>query len=224
MITTAQPLAESVRAHTRDLHEHAESSRVMDDLLSDRVTAEMHADLIAQLLHVYRALEEGADELRAEGSDIDRLLDEDLYRVGAIEEDLACIRGAGWEADCEVYPATITYAAAIRTAVRERNTPAYLAHHYTRYLGDLSGGLIIGSNIRRHTGLGREGSAGVRFYEFPAIPKPRAYKEGYRDALNALPWRDAERREFLDSARESYLLGEAVFADIVAGRDGGRVA
>ena len=222
--STATPLAEAVREHTRDLHESSESTTIMDDIVSERVTVDMHVELIAQLLHVYRALEQGADELRTAGSDIDALLDETLYRVASIEEDLAHIVGEDWESVTDPHPATRAYAAKIRDAAATRNTPRFLAHHYTRYLGDLSGGLIIGRNIQRHTGLGADGAPGVRFYEFPEIPKPRPYKDGYREALNALDWDDAMREEFLESARESYLLGQAMFSDIVASRSEGAIA
>lgn len=51
--------------------------------------------------------------------------------------------------------------------------PLLLAHAYVRYLGDLSGGQIIGGRIRRAYGL--KGKAGTAFYDFSA----RGEKSGF---------------------------------------------
>ncbi len=57
---------------------------------------------------------------------------------------------------------------------------ALIAHHYTRYLGDLSGGQVV-ETLDREFGLG---GAGLAFYEFPMRAKP--YKDSYRARLDAL--------------------------------------
>ncbi len=59
----------------------------------------------------------------------------------------------------------------------------YVAHHYTRYLGDLSGGQAIGRILDRDFDLG---GRGISFYSFESVPKPKPYKDAYRARLDAL--------------------------------------
>ena len=59
----------------------------------------------------------------------------------------------------------------------------FVAHHYTRYLGDLSGGQAIGRILDREFALGGRRLA---FYAFAAVPKPKPYKDAYRARLDAL--------------------------------------
>ena len=50
----------------------------------------------------------------------------------------------------------------------------FVAHHYTRYLGDLSGGQAIGRLMKRHFGFETNG---ILFYLFDQIADPKAFKE-----------------------------------------------
>jgi hypothetical protein len=70
-----------------------------------------------------------------------------------------------------------------------------VAHHYTRYLGDLSGGQAIGRIIGREFGL--DGGVGTAFYSFSEVPKPKLYKDAYRARLDALPLDDVQRARVL---------------------------
>lgn len=58
-------------------------------------------------------------------------------------------------------------------AVAPQAPPLLLAHAYVRYLGDLSGGQIIGGRIKRAYGL--KGKEGTAFYDFSA----RGEKSGF---------------------------------------------
>ena len=70
----------------------------------------------------------------------------------------------------------------------------FVAHHYTRYLGDLSGGQLVRKALQREYGLGEEGTA---FYAFPGVAVG-AVKRRYREMLDAAPWDEAERARFVD--------------------------
>lgn len=216
--STAIPLSDLVRERTRAQHDRAESGNLLGDLLGETVQLRTHIELLEQLLFVYRALENGAETLRAQGSDIAPLLDTALNRTPGIESDLAELLGADWSQRVRMNPATEAYVADIDQSVAMGNTPAFLGHHYTRYIGDLSGGLMIGHNIRRRTGLGADGGAGLRFYEFDAIPHPKAFKDNYRAQLNALTWNDAQREQFCGASVRAYGLNAALFGGIVARR------
>src|SRR5690606_9237880 len=102
------------------------------------------------------------------------LLSPELDRMPALERDMANLEGSD---EIPVLPATRAYADRIVAAAA---TPeGLLAHHYIRYLGDLSGGQVIGRRMARTYGF--EGETATEFYGFPEIDSPKAYKDAYRE-------------------------------------------
>ncbi|MGK5643630.1 biliverdin-producing heme oxygenase, partial [Streptomyces sp. URMC 126] len=78
-------------------------------------------------------------------------------------------------------------------------------HHYTRYLGDLSGGQIIRGKAEKAWGFARKGD-GVRFYVFEGIDNPAAFKREYRAALDAVPVDDLEKQRIAEECRRAFAL------------------
>ncbi len=62
------------------------------------------------------------------------------------------------------------------------NGERLIAHAYTRYLGDLSGGQILKRLLERSLGLGPDA---LSFYEFPAIADIAVFKSGLHAAIAA---------------------------------------
>jgi len=87
----------------------------------------------------------------------------------------------------------------------------FIAHHYIRYLGDLSGGRALGSKARKLYQLDDDG---VRFYRFDDIDSPREFKDGYRRLLDAAPWSTDEQARVVDEARAGFRLTEAMFEEL----------
>lgn len=58
-----------------------------------------------------------------------------------------------------------------------------LAHHYTRYLGDLSGGQAIGARMAEHYGLGTDE---LTIWDYSALGGIAAYKDSYRAKLDGV--------------------------------------
>jgi heme oxygenase len=87
----------------------------------------------------------------------------------------------------------------------------FVAHHYTRYLGDLSGGQFIGRLMARRFGFETNG---IGFYLFQDIADPRAFKEVYRDQLDAAPWDAAEKERVIDEVLLAYRLNTELFDDL----------
>lgn len=81
--------------------------------------------------------------------------------------------------------------------------------------GRLAGGQIIARMVQRHYGID---PAGLRFYHFEEIPKPKPYKDAYRATLDSLVLDEATRRRVLDAAVDSFELNRRVFADLGAAR------
>lgn len=202
----AVPLSVRLREGTRAEHEAAEGSTFVEDLLAGRLTPAAYVDLALQLHAVYTALEEVGEQVSRTPAGSGVVFDE-LRRVPAVEADLAHLAGPGWRGRDAPLPATAAYAAAIRAGGTD--VGAYVAHAYTRYLGDLSGGQVIGRMVQRHYGVA---DAGVGFYAFPAIPRPKPFKDLYRARVDALDLTQEQRAAVVDEARAAFRHNRALFA------------
>ncbi|MFD5566696.1 biliverdin-producing heme oxygenase [Streptomyces cadmiisoli] len=197
-----------IRTASHEQHVEAETSTFMSDLLGGRLGLDAYARYTEQLWFVYEALEAGAGTLTADPV-AGPFIRPELFRLGALERDLEHLRGAGWRSTLEPLPATRAYAQ--RVAECARAWPAgYVAHHYTRYLGDLSGGQIIRDRAERTWGFAKKGD-GVRFYVFEEIANPAAFKRGYRDLLDAIDADDLEKQRVVAECKKAFALNTDVF-------------
>ncbi|MFG2328203.1 heme oxygenase (biliverdin-producing) [Streptomyces sp. NPDC048604] len=205
------PFSTLIRTASQQQHTEAESSGFMTDLLGGRLGVEAYARYTEQLWFVYRALEEGAEALRADPV-AGPFIRPELFRTTALEQDLAHLRGPDWRAGVSPLPATTAYAD--RVGACARDWPAgYVAHHYTRYLGDLSGGQIIRDRAERTWGFARKGD-GVRFYVFDDIANPAAFKRGYRELLDGVNADDLERQRIVDECKRAFDYNGAMFREL----------
>ncbi|MEU6588565.1 biliverdin-producing heme oxygenase [Streptomyces sp. NPDC046881] len=197
-----------LRSATREQHKAAETSTFMSDLLGGRLGVAAYARYTEQLWFVYEALESTAERLAADPV-AGPFIRPELFRLPALERDLAHLRGPGGQAAPSALPATRAYADRVRECA-ERWPGGYVAHHYTRYLGDLSGGRIIRDRAERTWGFAEKGD-GVRFYVFDAIPDPAAFKRGYRQLLDRMGVDDLEKQRVVSECRRAFELNTAVF-------------
>ncbi|MFJ3701956.1 MULTISPECIES: heme oxygenase (biliverdin-producing) [Streptomyces] len=208
---TTTPFSTLIRTASHEQHTEAESSTFMSDMLGGRLGVEAYTRYTEQLWFVYRALEDGAGALR-EDPVAGPFVQPELMRTAELERDLAHLRGEGWREGLEPLPATAAYAA--RVAECARDWPAgYVAHHYTRYLGDLSGGQIIRGTAEKTWGFERKGD-GVRFYVFEQISNPAAFKREYRELLDAVDADDLEKQRIVDECKRAFALNTAVFHEL----------
>jgi heme oxygenase len=209
--TATTPFSTLIRTASHEQHTEAESSTFMGDMLGGRLGVDAYTRYTEQLWFVYRALEDGAQSLR-EDPVAGPFIQPELMRAAELERDLTHLRGEGWREGLEPLPATAAYAARVAECARE--WPAgYIAHHYTRYLGDLSGGQIIRGTAEKTWGFERKGD-GVRFYVFEQIPNPAAFKRDYRELLDAVNADDLEKQRIIDECRRAFALNTAVFREL----------
>ena len=199
------PLSALLREGTRADHGAANSEDFIERLLSGTLNRAAYADLSAQLLVVYEALEEAGATVRGDERGAGLVFNE-LTRVPAIERDLAYLYGPSWREEIRILPATREYADRVREV--SDSLPHYAAHSYTRYLGDLSGGQIVKRMMKQHYGLDGDG---VAFYTFPDIPKIKLFKDAYRNELDSLDLNDAEVATTLTEAHHAFHLNRVVF-------------
>lgn len=207
--SVAPTFSAQLRDATREDHERAEGSPFIVAYFDGRLSVEGFAALQAQLWFVYQALESSAHELRRDPI-VAPFLDPRLDRLASLDLDLRTLVGADWRD--RVRPGAATRAHADRIMELARTWPSgYVAHHYIRYLGDLSGGRALGTKARKLYGLDDDG---VRFYRFDGIESPRAFKEGYRRLLDTAPWSADERSRIVEEARTAFRLSEAMFLEL----------
>ncbi|MBY8876402.1 biliverdin-producing heme oxygenase [Actinacidiphila acidipaludis] len=204
---TSPPFSAVLRAASQDRHTQAETTAFMADLVTGRLGLPAFARYTEQLWFVYRALEEGAARLAGDPV-AGPFLRPALLRVPALEADLGHLLGPGWRERATALPATARHAARI-TELAATWPAGYVAHHYTRYLGDLAGGQVIRAAAERAYGLVPRGD-GVRFYVFDGIPNPAAFRRQYRAALDALPIGPAEAGRVVAECRSAFALTTAL--------------
>ncbi|MBT2493353.1 biliverdin-producing heme oxygenase [Streptomyces sp. ISL-96] len=205
------PFSTLIRVASHEQHTEAETSTFMSDLLGGKLSVDAYARYTEQLWFVYRALEDAADSL-ADDPVAGPFIQPELMRTAELERDLAHLRGESWRDGVRPLPATAAYAD--RVAECARDWPAgYVAHHYTRYLGDLSGGQIIRDKAEKTWGFARKGD-GVRFYVFEAISNPAAFKRGYRELLDQVNADDLEKQRIIDECKRAFDFNGAVFREL----------
>ncbi|HEY0133604.1 MAG TPA: biliverdin-producing heme oxygenase, partial [Nannocystis sp.] len=139
----------------------------------------------------------------------------ELYRSPAIAADLGDLFDLTPGAR-PIVPAAVAYAERLYR-LADAAPSLLVAHAYTRYLGDLSGGQILRLGAARVLGLPAEaphGTPGLAFYDFP-IDDIGAYKQLYRARLDALPVDAGQAAAIIGEARWAFAGTAAVFGELL---------
>lgn len=213
-VESALSLSTAMREGSKAEHEQAEGSSFMAELLQGGLNERAYVDYLLRYRAVYAALETA---VRAHAADpmVAAVLDPVLERLAAIDADLAHWAPGADPAVVDSAAAT-AYVARIEAAASEAAAGwggSLVAHHYTRYLGDLSGGQAIGRILDRSFELD---GAGIAFYDFTAIPKPKLYKDAYRARLDGLDLDADGVDRVVDEVKVVFGLNQAVFVELGA--------
>jgi heme oxygenase len=206
---TAERFSATIRSATSSDHRGAERSAFMEGLMSGTLPLEGYVDMLAQHWYAYARLEAQGERLCSDPV-AGAFVDAALVRLPSLTTDLEQLAGTGWRRAFPPSTATEAYAAAIDRACAWSG--GFVAHHYTRYLGDLSGGQHIGRIAARTYDL--EPGRGGSFATFEAIADPAAYRESYRVRLDEAAWDADERRRVIAEVHDAYRHNRAVFADL----------
>ena len=136
---------------------------------------------------------------------------EDLERKEAIERDLEYYYGADWKEKQIPSEACNKYCHRLNE-VAEQNPYLLVAHHYTRYIGDLSGGKILKEITARV--LNPPEGKGLDFYEFPSIPNAKLFKQNYRACLDNLGTDTSQENALITEANYAFRLNMYMFDEI----------
>ena len=206
--------SERIRTESDAAHRDTEQSRFVSDLLAGKLTTDGYAALHTQTYLIYEALERIAETYAADPVAAP-FLSPELVRLPSLARDLEFLLGPQWRERIVATAATERYVARLEETAAE-SMPRFLAHHYLRYMGDLSGGQIIRRMLERAYGYQADG---LRFYIFEDIPKTKVFKDAYRDKLDRAPLSADEQTAFIDETLLAYGLNRDLFADLEADID-----
>jgi heme oxygenase len=195
----------ALHARTKTLHLQAEKSGIIADILRGAASRDGYVLLLRNLLPAYREIEHGIDRHR-NSQGLALLAKHRLDRAPAIESDLAALCGAEWSRSIPLLPAGEAYARQIARAA-EGDGERLIAHAYTRYLGDLNGGLILARLLERTLGLR---PAELSLYDFSGFANAATLKHDYREALDQAGAVAADPASVIEEGAVAFALNIAV--------------
>ena len=203
-------LATKLRVGTKKAHTMAENVGFVKCFLKGVVEKNSYRKLVANFYYAYSAMEEELEK-HANHSVVSKIDFKELYRKHSLEQDLSYYYGANWREQIKLSPAGEAYVNRIREV--SQNEPELLvAHSYTRYLGDLSGGQIL-KNIAQ-TAMNLNEEEGIAFYEFDEIDDEKAFKAKYRQALDEMPIEEATADRIVDEANAAFGMNMKMFQEL----------
>jgi heme oxygenase len=208
--STITSFSEAIKAASWNLHEEAEESRYMEDLLAGKLDLRRYADLAIQHYYVYGVLEKAAAAMEDHPIASPFVFD-GLTRLPALEADLRALLGEDWPGQISATSATRAYCERM-SEVCFSWAGGFVAHHYVRYMGDLSGGQFIKRKVEKLYGITPEN--GTAFYAFDQIPDLTAFKDNYRSLLDEAAWDSTERSRIIDEVLLAYQLNTQLLNDL----------
>ena len=202
-------LAVELKTGTKRSHTAAENTKFVGSFLRGVVSEENYRTLIKDFYFVYSAIEEEMERLK-DNEYIAPIYFKELNRVEQLKMDVRYYYGPNWRGIIQPSESAIQYVERIHE-VAEDNPKLLIGHHYTRYLGDLSGGQILKGIAEKALNL-REGE-GLKFYEFD-IDDKKAYKDTYRSALNTIPLDQGQIDAIIAEANYAFKLNMDLFDEL----------
>ena len=203
-------LSTMLREGTKKSHTMAENVGFVKCFLKGVVEKKSYRRLVTSLYFVYSAMEEEMERLK-DHPVISKIYYPELNRKQSLEEDLRFYYGANWRDEIKNSPAGKAYVERIRE-VAKTEPELLVAHCYTRYLGDLSGGQILKKISQRAMNL--TNGEGTAFYEFDRISDEKAFKNKYRQAMDELPIDMATAEKIVDEANAAFGRNMELFEEL----------
>lgn len=195
-------LATVLKNETKKIHETVESHPFIQNLLNGKIKKETYALYLRDLLEIYRALEKGLTTHKNHPK-VKHIYFPELFRSSAIEKDLDAFQGNL----IKPTPAALSYAEHLNHL--SNKDPALLAAHaYTRYLGDLSGGQILGKAVKKQWG------DKINYHTFPEIKSLVETKKNFRNGLNSLPLTATEKKQVAEEALLAFRMASSIFDEV----------
>ena len=178
---TVSDFSKQLKEGTKKSHSMAENTSFVASFLRGVVDESKYRQLVANFYFIYHALESEVN-LNKDNPLVGPIRLNGLSRHDALIKDCEYFYGDNWRE--KIYPTEQTQRYINRIhEVAKQNPELLIAHHYTRYMGDLSGGQILKGITQKALGLKEDGLA---FYEFPEITDKKMFKDSYRRVLDTM--------------------------------------
>lgn len=205
-----QKLSQRLKMGTKPAHSRAETTQFVTQFIKGNIDEESYAIYVSQLYYIYEALEVKCESFKDDDI-FSYVYFPELYRLKALKSDLQYYYGYEWEANISELKSTEKYVKRIKNS----SSHDMIAHVYTRYLGDLSGGQILKKKAQRHFLL-PEGGAGVQFYEFDLPCSEQEFKKRFRAKLNEIPLSLESQNNVVKEAIASFDFNTDIFLELDA--------
>lgn len=204
---------------TRKAHSMAENTAFVTGFFKGISKPESYRNLLTSLYYVYDAMETTLQATHDEG--VQLLDDAALRRVPSLEQDMQYFYGSkndDWKTQLpKPTAATVKYVARIEELGNIKNNPelSYLliAHQYTRYLGDLFGGQMMGGMAVKSMKLPQDGS-GVAFYTFDDIDNNQKYITDWYRRLNSIDLTQEQKEKIVEEANLVFALNIGILEEL----------
>ena len=203
--------SKELKEATKVSHSAAENTKFVAGFLRGVVDPEEYRKLIANFWHVYSTMERLISDSNDPTVKVLQGWQSELDRKEALEKDLLYYYGPYWKEQVGPSPACDTYCYRL-SELASQDPYLLLAHHYTRYIGDLSGGQIL-CKIAKNA-LNPPAGEGLNFYEFPKIADAKEWKTNYRAILDVLNLNESQKNAIFAEANYAFRLNMYMFDEI----------
>ena len=194
---------------TRKSHSIAENTQFVSGFFKGLSNRKAFSSLVESLYYIYEAMEIVLDETNNEA--VKAIDYPELRRIKALESDMIFYFGENWRENSKPSIATMKYVNRIKTIGKD-DPVLMVAHQYTRYLGDLFGGQMMGGMATRTLNL--KNDEGIAFYKFNQINNVKEFiNEFYKD-LNQLGLEENVRQAIIDEANLVFTYNIEIFEEL----------
>ena len=176
-----EDFSKQLKEGTKKSHTMAENTSFVASFLRGVVDESKYRQLIANFYFIYHALESEV-ELNKDNPFVGPMRLNGLARHDALVKDCKYFYGDNWKDVIRPTEQTQRYVSRIHEVAKD-NPELLIGHHYTRYMGDLSGGQVLKGITKKALGLI---DSGLDFYEFPEITDKKGFKDSYRRVLDTM--------------------------------------
>mgnify|MGYP001492731371 CR=1 FL=1 len=206
-------LASQLREGTKKAHTMAENTGFISCFLKGVVDKSSYRKLVADFFFVYSAMEDEIGKLSASGHPVVECINyPELLRRKTLENDLDFYFGIGsWQNNLAPTKSAKAYVERIKEIAKD-NPMLLVGHHYTRYIGDLSGGQMLKKIAKKAMNL--SDNSGLNFYEFNQIKDEKEFKREYRCMLNSLPIDQNMADLIVEEANKAFKFNMDIFKEL----------
>ncbi|XP_043830957.1 heme oxygenase 2 isoform X2 [Dromiciops gliroides] len=210
--TKQTDLSELLKEGTKESHDRAENTQFVKDFLKGHIKKDLFKLATTALYFTYSALEEEMDRNKDHVAFAPLYFPMELHRKEALTKDMEYFFGEDWREKVKCTEATQRYVDRIHY-VGQHEPQLLVAHAYTRYMGDLSGGQVLKKVAQRVLKLPSTGE-GTQFYVFENVDNAQQFKQFYRARMNALDLDLKTKEKIVEEANRAFEYNMQIFNEL----------